>query len=154
MIETIRMISFAGQPVPDDGLTIRTPQGWGLTVWPDGSYAFTPPEGGAADGQAPVTTYYSYVMEDIDGSTSVGTLALNPVDEAPGPMEDFQAWSLPDLLHDEADAALLLGGEGDLSDHTAAVGADAHANEPHLEFMGDGFFDDDLTRLILHSQNS
>lgn len=154
MIETIRMISFAGQPVSDDGLTIQTPQGWELTVWPDGSYAFAPPEGGASDGQAPVTTHYSYVMEDIDGSMSVGTLALNPGDAAPGPMVDFQAWSLSELLHDEADAALLLGGEGGLSGLAAAVGADAHANEPHLEFMGDGSFDDDLTRLILHSQNS
>lgn len=154
MIETLRMISFAGQPVPDAGLTIRTPQDWGLTVWPDGSYAFAPPEGGASDGQAPVTTYYSYVMEDIDGSTSVGTLALNPGDAASGPMEDFQAWSLSELLHDEADASLLLGGEGGQSGLEAAVGADAHANEPHLEFMGDGSFDDDLTRLILHSQNS
>ncbi|WP_028578376.1 hypothetical protein [Desulfomicrobium escambiense] len=153
MIETLRMISFAGQPVPDDGLTIQTPQGWDLTVWPDGRYAFAQPEGGAAGGQAPVTTYYSYVMEDIDGSTSVGTLALNPGDEAPGPMEDFQAWSLPELLHDEADAArLLLGGE-DGHDHAAAA-ADALVHEPHLDFMGDGSFDDDLTRLILHSQNS
>lgn len=155
MTDTIKITSFAGQSVPEDGLTVHPPQGGELTIWPDGGYAFMPPEGGTVvDGQAPVTTYYSFVMEDIDGSTSVGTFALNPAEEVPGGMDDFQAWSLPALLHDESDASLLLGGGNDQHADAASAGVEAHVPVLHVEFAGSDMFDDDLTRLILHSQHS
>lgn len=155
MTDTIKITTFAGQTVPEDGLVVHPPQGGELTIWPDGGYAFMPPEGGVVvDGQAPVTTYYSFVMEDVDGSTSVGTFALNPAEEVPGAMDDFQAWSLPELLHDEGDASLLLAGGHDVHVDAAAGAVDAHVPALHVEFMGSDTFDDDLTRLILHSQNS
>lgn len=153
MTDTIKITTFAGQPVPDDGLVVHPPQGGELTIWPDGGYAFMPPEGGVVvGGQAPVTTYYSFVMEDIDGSTSVGTFALNPAEEVPGSMDDFRAWSLPDLLHDEVDAALLLEGGQDV--HVDAAGVDAHGPLLHVEFAAADSFDDDLTQLIMQSQQS
>ena len=153
MTDTIKITTFAGQPVPNDGLVIHPPQGGDLTIWPDGGYAFMPPEGGVVvDGQAPVTTYYSFVLEDIDGSTSVGTFALNPAEEVPGSMDDFRAWSLPELLQDEADAALLLAGGQDV--HVDADSVDAHAPLLQVEFAAADSFDDDLTQLIMQSQQS
>ncbi|KAF5055814.1 hypothetical protein DSECCO2_373900 [anaerobic digester metagenome] len=153
MTDTIKITSFAGQPVPDDGLVINPPQGGELTIWPDGGYAFVPPEGGVVvDGLAPVTTYYSFVLEDVDGSTSVGTFALNPADEVPGGSDDFRAWSLPELLQDEADAALLLGGGQDV--HEDAAGVDSHVSLLQVEFAATDSFDDDLTHLILQSFHS
>lgn len=95
-------------------------------------------------------------MEDIDGSTSVGTFALDPSDEMPSGMQDFQAWSLPELLDAEADAAkFLLGpGEGTVLD----VGS--HVIEPVItdvsaDFVSaDANFEDELDLLIFQSQNS
>ena len=153
MSYTMKITSFAGQPVPDDGLVIQPPQGGELTIWPDGGYAFVPPEGGVVvDGQAPVTTYYSFVLEDVDGSTSVGTFALNPAEEVPGDMDDFRAWSLPELLQDEADAALLLEGGQDV--HAFAAGVDAHVSLLQVEFAAADSYDDDLTHLITQSFHS
>ena len=153
MTDMPRILTFAGQPVSDDGLVIHPPQGGELTIWPDGGYAFVPPEGGVVvDGQAPVTTYYSFVLEDVDGSTSVGTFALNPADEVPGDMDDFRAWSLPELLQDEADAALLLAGGQDV--HADAAGVDAHVSLLQVEFAATDSFDDDLTHLIMQSFHS
>lgn len=157
MTDTLRILTFAGQPVPEEGLTVTPPQGGELTIWPDGGYAFLPPEGTeTVDGGLPVTTYYSFVMEDIDGSTSVGTFALDPSDEMPSGMQDFQAWSLPELLDAEADAAkFLLGpGEGTVLD----VGS--HVIEPVItdvsaDFVSaDANFEDELDLLIFQSQNS
>lgn len=153
MADTLTIIAFAGQPVPDDGLVIQPPQGGELTIWPDGGYAFVPPEGGVVvDGQAPVTTYYSFVLEDVDGSTSVGTFALNPAEEVPGGNDDFRAWSLPELLQDEADAVLLLAGAQDV--HADATGVDAHVSLLQAEFVAADSFDDDLTHLIMQSFHS
>lgn len=153
MTDTIKITSFAGQPVPDDGLVINPPQGGELIIWPDGGYAFVPPEGGVVvDGLAPVTTYYSFVLEDVDGSTSVGTFALNPAEEVPGSMDDFRAWSLPELLQDEADAALLLASGQDV--HADAAGVDSHVSLLQVEFAATDSFDDDLTHLIMQSFHS
>lgn len=153
MTDMPRILTFAGQFVSDDGLVIHPPQGGELTIWPDGGYAFVPPEGGVVvDGQAPVTTYYSFVLEDVDGSTSVGTFALNPADEVPGDMDDFRAWSLPELLQDEADAALLLAGGQDV--HADAAGVDAHVSLLQVEFAAADSYDDDLTHLITQSFHS
>lgn len=155
MTDTIKITTFAGQSVPEDGLVIRPPQGGELTIWPDGGYSFMPSEGCAdVDGQPPVTTYYSFVMEDIDGSTSAGTFALNPAEEAPKAMDDFQAWSLPELLQDDGDASMLLTGGHDVHVDAASTGIDAPLMHLHVEVSGLDMFDDDLTRLILHSQNS
>lgn len=153
MTDAPRITSFAGQPVPEDGLAVATPQGWTLTVWPDGRYDLAPPAEGAADTDlAPVTTYYPFVMEDIDGSESMGTFSLEPGEELPGAIEGFQGWSLPGLL-DEADAALHLLDEAPET-HAGSAAGHAHPAEPHVEFMGVDAFDDDLTQLIIHSQHS
>ena len=157
MTDTLKITTFAGHPVPADGLTVHPPQGGELTVWPDGGYAFVPPEGGVVvDGQAPVTTYYSFVMEDVDGETSVGTFSLTPGDEMPPVMEDFHAWSLPDLLQDDSGVAqLLLDAEvaaGPIFDGDV-VHAAVDSGIPDV-VGGDSLIDDDLTQLILTSQNS
>jgi hypothetical protein len=157
MTDTLKIITFAGQVVPEDGLTLHPPQGGELTIWPDGGYAFTPPgEDALSGGQAAVTTYYSFVMEDIDGETSVGTFALNPEDEHPGAMEDFQAWSLPELLQVEADEANLLLGVGhDIPVDFASHSVDVPVPEMHADLLGgDPTLDDDLTHLLIHSQSS
>ena len=155
MTDALRIVTFAGEPVPEDGLTVHPPQGGELTVWPDGGYAFTPASGDvSAGGQEGVTTYYSYVMEDIYGETSTGTFALNPEDEVPGAMQDFQAWSLPELL-DGGDAAgfLLAEPQGDFFQAHGA--GDVHSAGADLGVAGsEPGFDDDLARLIMDSQHS
>jgi len=157
MTDTLKIITFAGQVVPEDGLTLHPPQGGELTIWPDGGYAFTPPgEDVLPGGQAAVTTYYSFVMEDVDGETSVGTFALNPEDELPGFMEDFQAWSLPELLHAEVDAAsYLLGAGHDIPADFASHSVDVPVPELHADLLGgESTLDDELTHLLIHSQSS
>ncbi len=152
MIDIIKIVSFAGLDVPDDGLTVYPPQGGELTVYPDGGYAFTPPEGGFDEsGPPPVTTYYSFVMEDLDGEMSTGTFALSPREEMPDEMQDFQAWSLPELLHDEADAARLLFGGEDV--HVNAGAADMSVADAYPEFTGADSFDDDVAKLLVDSHH-
>mgnify|MGYP001389082354 CR=1 FL=1 len=155
MTDKIRIISFAGEPVPEDGLMVHPPQGGELTVWPDGGYAFTPAAGEvSAVGQEAVTTYFSYVMEDIYGETSTGTFALNPEDEVPGAMQDFQAWSLPELL-DGGDAAGFLLAEPQGEFFQAPGAGDVLSAAVDLGVVGsEPGFDDDLARLIMDSQNS
>ena len=155
MTDALRIVTFAGEPVPEDGLTVHPPQGGELTVWPDGGYAFTPAAGEvSAGGQESVTTYYSYVMEDIYGETSTGTFALNPEDEVPGTMQDFQAWSLPELL-DGGDAAGFLLAESHGDFFQAHGAGDAHDAAAGLGLAGsEPGFDDDLARLIMDSQSS
>ena len=155
MTDSLKIITFAGQAVPEDGLTVHPPQGGELTVWPDGGYAYTPAQGGVAVGsEDPVATYFTYVMEDIDGETSVGTFALNPEDSVPSSMQDFQAWSLPELL-DGGDASgfLLAGAHGDFFQSHGA--GDVHIAGVDLGVAGsEPGFDDDLARLIMDSQHS
>ena len=157
MTDTLKIITFAGQSVPEDGLTVNPPQGGELTIWPDGGYSFMPPDGPeASDGGFPVTTYYSFVMEDIDGSTSVGTFALDPSDEMPEAMQDFQAWSLPELLDAEADAArvFLEAGE-DVSMDSGSPVIESAMTDMHVEYVpADANLEDDLNLLIIYSQNS
>ena len=157
MTDTLKIIAFAGQHVPEDGLTLHPPQGGELTIWPDGGYAFLPPEGASApDGWSAVTTYYSFVMEDIDGSTSVGTFALDPSDEMPSGMQDFQAWSLPELLDAEADAArFLLEVGADVPMDSSSPVVESVMTDMHVEYVSaDANMEDDLNLLIMHSQNS
>ena len=157
MTNILRIVSFAGESVPDDGLTIYPPQGGELTVWPDGGYAFVPPAGGVvADGQGPVTTYFGFVMEDIDGETSVGTFSLTPGDEMPGIMEDFRAWSLSELLQGESGVAQLLMDAEAVSDPIFDGDVGHFAVDSGISDIigGDSAIDDDLTQLIMISQNS
>lgn len=153
MTDTIKIVSFAGLDVPEDGLKVYPPQGGELTVFPDGGYAFTPAAGNdEVAGEPPVTTYYSFLMEDIDGEISTGTFALSPREEMPAEMGDFHAWSLPELLHDEGGATrLLLGGD---EAHGGPAALDTAVVDAHLEFSGLGSFDDDLVQLIITSQQS
>ncbi|MGE4440052.1 MAG: hypothetical protein AB7D27_01030 [Desulfomicrobium sp.] len=92
----LRVVEFAGFQVPEDGLVLAPPFGGELTVWPDGQYSFVWPvsENG---GQAMVATHYSYVVETLDGTTSVGTFALGEQAQEET-MPDFQSWSLDDIL--------------------------------------------------------
>lgn len=153
MTDTPRILTFAGEPVPEDGLTVAPPQGGELTVWPDGGYAFTPPASGVfPDGQEPLTTYYSYDIEDIDGVVTTGTFAFNPEQALPDAMHDFQAWSLPELLDGEGLAALA----GTFDNPVPAVfdeaSHEAPASETALTVSG-SVYEDDMTLLLLASQH-
>jgi len=150
MTDSPRILTFAGHPVPADGLTVAPPQGGELTVWPDGGYAFTPPASGVfADGRGPLTTYYSYDIEDIDGVVTTGTFAFNPEETPPALMEDFQAWSLSDLL--DGDGLAGLGG-GVEDFEPAMFGHDQPASESGLVVSG-VVYEDDMTLLLLASQH-
>ena len=157
MTDALKITQFAGHPVPEDGLTVHPPQGGELTVWPDGGYAFVPPEGGVVvDGQEPVTTYYSFVMEDIDGEASVGTFSLTPGNDLPAGMDDFHAWSLPDLLHGDSGAAQLLLDAETVSGSVfeGSVADISHGAEFSDIISQDSSVADDLTLMILATQNS
>lgn len=92
----LRVVEFAGFQMPEGGLILAPPFGGELTVWPDGQYSFVWPvsENG---GRAMVATHYSYVVEALDGTTSVGTFALGEQAQEET-MPDFQSWSLDDIL--------------------------------------------------------
>jgi hypothetical protein len=95
--DLLRVVEFAGNFVPDGGLVLNPPSGGELVVWPDGQYEFTYPsdDGGS---QYLIATYFSYVVEASDGTTSVGAFALGEHLAAPEAMEDFQAWSMDDII--------------------------------------------------------
>ena len=95
-------------------------------------------------------------MEDIDGSTSVGTFALDPSDEMPEAMQDFQAWSLPELLDAEADAArFLLEAGADVPMDPGSPVVESVMTDMHVDYVSaDANLEDDLNLLIMHSQNS
>lgn len=92
----LRVVEFAGFQVPEEGLILAPPSGGELTVWPDGQYSFVFPVSGDG-GQSVVATHYSYVVEALDGTTSVGTFALGE-QASEETMPDFQSWSLDDIL--------------------------------------------------------
>ncbi|NLW82746.1 MAG: hypothetical protein GXY42_13910 [Desulfovibrionales bacterium] len=97
--DSFRVVSFAGLPVPKTFLTVHPPQGGELTVWQDCGYSFVPFSAGPdRRARESITTYYSYVIENIHGDTAQGTFALNRMDAIPSRMHDFQSWSLSDLL--------------------------------------------------------
>lgn len=143
----MRVIEFAGLPVPEDGLEINPPTGGALTVWPDGRYEFVPPiHEGSAAAQDAVSTSYGYMAEDLYGEIVAGSFVLALGEDVPDPMHDFQAWSLPELLDSAADALLAAeasGGAG-LAGHDLAEFSNLASLDPAL---------DDLTRLILDSHH-
>lgn len=146
---SLRVVEFGGFFVPEEGLALSPPFGGELTVWPDGSYAFT---ASLVEGDG-VATHYSYVVETPDGSSFMGSFSLGEEALLPEAMQDFQAWSLPDLLDGAVDS-LLSGAAPELLEFFAP---DAPDNAGHAESMGLadlGPEQDDLTRLILDSQHS
>jgi hypothetical protein len=155
MTDSPRILTFAGQSVPEDGLTVVPPQGGELTIWPDGGYAFTPPASGVfSDGQEPLTTYYSYDIEDIDGTVATGTFAFDPDETPPALMHDFQAWSLPDLLDGDGFATLGVGFEdfGPAVVDEAVASPDVPSPDPALAVSGT-VYEDDVALLLLASQH-
>ena len=88
---------FAGQPVPDEGLCIDPPGGGALIVWPDGRFVFEMPEAEASvNQQVGMNLYYSYLMEDIDGSLTPGSVTIRA--QEPEITDSSQAWSIHDML--------------------------------------------------------
>lgn len=151
----LRVLEFSGVPVPEDGLVVSPPSGGALTVWPNGMYEFTPqPEAEPLVAQDPVSTFYGYVAEDLYGEIVAGSFVLAGGEDSSDLMQDFQAWSLPELMDvDGAAEALLHAGPGylDALDSFAHGGPESH----HAETLaGPDPGIDDLARLILDSQNS
>jgi len=153
MTDTIRITHFAGLPVPEEGLVIHPPQGGTLNVRPHGEFEYTPPEAGLeTGGEGAVVTYYTYVIEDIDGATYSNTFALDPVAEN-ALAEDFQAWSLPGILEAGEEAASLFEGTDAAADHDMTAHDAAAAHGHHELVSGDMDFDDDVTLMIINSHN-
>jgi hypothetical protein len=91
---------------------LSVPGGGILTVWPDGEYAF---EGPFLGTEALVGTYYSYVVDFMDGTTVVGSFALG--EQAPEEtLPDFQSWSLDDILALEDVVGLSVDGHGPVAE--------------------------------------
>jgi len=137
---------FGGYPVSGDGLTLSVPGGGMLTVWPDGVYAF---EGPFMVDQASVDTYFSYVVDFFDGTSSVGTFALG--EQAPEEtMPDFQSWSMDDILALEDIVGLSVDAHGPAAEF---MGFDTGAD---LDLSGDaaGFSVDVLEQMIKTSCQS
>lgn len=150
----LRVLEFAGRPVPEEGLPVSIPSGGMLTVRPDGRYEYAvPAHEGSPDAGAPVSTFYGYVAEDLYGEVVAGSFVLALGEDVPDPMHDFQAWSLPELL-DGAVGALLGGDAPELPEFFGpAVSEGAvHAESAGLASPDPGL--DDLTRLILDSNHS
>ena len=149
---SLRVVEFAGLFVPDEGLVISPPAGGELTVWPDGSYAFTssPVEAGG------IATHYSYVVETGDGLSFIGSFLLGEEVGVPEGMHDFHAWSLPELMDVDGAAEELLAASGMESVEVFlhdAPGLDHPSG--HLDAAAlDTDFDDGLARLIIDSFNS
>lgn len=149
---SLRVVEFAGHFVPDDGLLVSTPTGGELTVWPDGSYAFT--SSPAQDGG--VATHYSYVVETADGLSFIGSFSLGEETGVSEAMQHFQAWSLPDLMDSDVAAEELMADvwietmEGTLHDASGLAHSAEHLDSATL----DSDFDDGLAQLILDSFNS
>lgn len=154
MTDSPRILTFAGQPVPEDGLTVAPPQGGELTVWPDGGFAFIPPADSVLpNAKEPLTTYYSYVMEDVDGEVTVGTFALTPGEAALDPMPDFEAWSMEDILALEDAVGLVVDLPGPVAE-LAELSDGGHASyDPGLD-MGGSFDSDVLDHVIKTSCES
>lgn len=149
---SLRVVEFAGHFVPDDGLFISPPTGGELAVWPDGSYALTlSPATGPG-----VATHYSYVVETADGSSFIGSFSLGEETGVSEAMQDFQAWSLPELMGADVAVAELMADvwletmEGTLHDAPGLAHSAEHLDSATL----DSEYDDGLAQLILDSFNS
>jgi hypothetical protein len=150
----LRVLEFAGLPVPGDGLVISPPSGGTLTVWADGRYEFAPSvHEGSPDGEEPVSTFYGYVAEDLYCEIVAGSFVLARAEDSPDLIQGFQAWSLPELLDTAADALLA----ADASDGAGSFGHDPGDFTSHLDAASHDSLDpalDDLTRLILDSHHA
>lgn len=156
MAGTLQLLIFAGQHVPENGLIVHPPQGGELTVWPDGSYVFKPAEDpGRSDDQDGVATYYNYVLEDIDGETSVGVFAFHPHDELSDAMQDFQAWSLPDILDIDHGAASGIFAAGTEKAPDCGFASDLQGHADVLGLVGsEPVLEDEIAQMILNAQNT
>lgn len=146
---SVRVVEFGGLFVPEDGLVVSPPFGGELTVWPDGSYAFA---ASVAAGEG-VATHYSYVVETSDGSSFMGSFSLGEDVGVSDAMQDFQAWSLPELLDGAVDS-LLSGADPGLLEFFASDASDHAGHAQSMSLADSGSEIDDLTRLILDSQHS
>jgi len=152
--DTLKITHFAGQPVPENGLTVYPPQGGELTVYQHGGYSFTPDADSGVPGHEPVATYYSFLMEDIDGETTVGTFSLTTGDADAGSMHDFQAWSLPDLMDGQGGLdSFLTHADAHYDVSGGASGFMDHVVNHEMYASGD-LIDDDVTRLLIASHHT
>lgn len=119
LAEGLRVVTFAGQAVPEDGLHVSPPCGGELTVWPDGRFVFEAGELAHAP-QDDVGVYYSFVVEDIDGGLLAGSLSVH--DPALDRADGFQGWAMDDVLAMEASS---IAGLGHDAGHMAWSGGDA-----------------------------
>jgi hypothetical protein len=150
----LRVLEFAGLPVPEGGLAISPPTGGVLTVWPDGRYEFAPlAHEDSAETTEPISIFYGYVGEDLYGETVAGSFVLARGEDSPNLMQDFQAWSLPELLDKAAEALLA----AEASDEAEFFGHGDPDFASHADAAIHASIDlslDDLSRLILDSQQS
>ncbi|SFL35681.1 hypothetical protein SAMN05421830_101764 [Desulfomicrobium norvegicum] len=148
----LRVVEFAGFQVPEDGLVLAPPYGGELTVWPDGQYSFVCPVSGDG-GQSMVATYYSYIAEAVDGTTTLGSFALG--EKTPEEtMPDFQGWSLDDILALDDVVGLSVDGLGSVLE-LSGLDAGTHVGvDLDLSLDAVGFSVDVLEHVIKTSYES
>lgn len=144
-----RVTEFGGHPVPEDGLALEIPAGGVLTVWPDGRYVF---EGTFWDEESLVNTYYSFVVDFFDGTTTVGSFALG--EQVPEEtMPDFQSWSMEDILALEDVVGLVVDHSGPVAELSGGMASGHVPLDPGLD-MGGSFDSDVLDHVIKTSCES
>ena len=148
----LRVVEFAGFSVPEDGLVLVPPFGGELAVWPDGRYAFTCP---VPEDQGPsmVATHYSYVVEAMDGTSTVGSFALGEQDPEEV-MPDFQSWSLHDILALEDTVGLIADLPGAVEELSFAAAEGLAVLDSNPEMGYDSFGSDVLEHVIKTSFES
>jgi hypothetical protein len=102
---------------------------------------------------ASVSTFYSYVMEDVDGEVTVGTFALTPGEAALDPMPDFEAWSMDDILALEDAVGLVVDLPGPVAELSDGPASGHVFSGPSLDLGGE-FASDVLEHVIKSSCES
>ncbi len=140
-----RVVEFAGFAVPEDGLILAPPFGGELTVWPDGQYVFSCPVS-EEEMVSMVATHYSYLVESLDGTTSVGSFALG--EQAPeDAMPDFQSWSMDDILALDDAVGLIFDLPGSVAELSGEKAGGHVISDPGLDLGGE-FATDVLEHVI------
>lgn len=100
-----------------------------------------------------VATHYSYVVEAMDGTSTVGSFALGEQDPEEV-MPDFQSWSLHDILALEDTVGLIADLPGAVEELSFAAAEGLAVLDSNPEMGYDSFGSDVLEHVIKTSFES